>query len=250
VSSPRAQDFLGLLEGHKEDLISDVFDLLMTIADFEAFKDVMLAYKWVTAAWPLRRECRGHGACRAALRAIHHRWPCSCALRCCCCCRREATSEGLGLAIAVTPLCIHTEVRRGRAARRRPGRVLGAQRRQQAPGSYRCCCYIRTCARPAGANGRRGAARPGPEPADQPHGERAVGRTKTMGLSLIHLSSGRTRVHMDKPCVMMRCVWGSAAHGQGRSAPGGRVAVRGFRLRFSLRSGTHCLIGRTAPGMH
>mgnify|MGYP001807707970 CR=1 FL=1 len=39
------QEFMGLLESHKDSLMSDVFDLLLSLADFEAFKEVMLSYK-------------------------------------------------------------------------------------------------------------------------------------------------------------------------------------------------------------
>ncbi|GFR51997.1 hypothetical protein Agub_g14532 [Astrephomene gubernaculifera] len=39
------QEFMSLLESHKDNLMSDVFDLLLSLADFETFKEVMLSYK-------------------------------------------------------------------------------------------------------------------------------------------------------------------------------------------------------------
>ncbi|GIL66177.1 hypothetical protein Vafri_19770 [Volvox africanus] len=39
------QEFMSLLESHKDHLMSEVFDLLLSLADFEAFKEVMLSYK-------------------------------------------------------------------------------------------------------------------------------------------------------------------------------------------------------------
>lgn len=39
------EEFLRLLDAHKDELMSDVFDLLTSLGDFEVFKDVMLSYK-------------------------------------------------------------------------------------------------------------------------------------------------------------------------------------------------------------
>lgn len=39
------EEFLRLLDAHKDELMSDVFDLLTSLGDFEAFKEVMLSYK-------------------------------------------------------------------------------------------------------------------------------------------------------------------------------------------------------------
>ncbi|KXZ48546.1 hypothetical protein GPECTOR_27g717 [Gonium pectorale] len=38
-------EFMTLLESHKDNLMAEVFDLLLSLADFEAFKEVMLSYK-------------------------------------------------------------------------------------------------------------------------------------------------------------------------------------------------------------
>ena len=38
-------EFSGMLERRKDELYGDVFDLLMTLSSFEAFKELMLAYK-------------------------------------------------------------------------------------------------------------------------------------------------------------------------------------------------------------
>ncbi len=38
-------EFSSLLETHKDNLMSDVFDLLLSMGDFESFKEVMLSYK-------------------------------------------------------------------------------------------------------------------------------------------------------------------------------------------------------------
>eukprot|EP00199_Chlamydomonas_sp_CCMP681_P006274 CAMPEP_0119113306 /NCGR_PEP_ID=MMETSP1180-20130426/43483_1 /TAXON_ID=3052 ORGANISM="Chlamydomonas cf sp, Strain CCMP681" /NCGR_SAMPLE_ID=MMETSP1180 /ASSEMBLY_ACC=CAM_ASM_000741 /LENGTH=217 /DNA_ID=CAMNT_0007101287 /DNA_START=129 /DNA_END=782 /DNA_ORIENTATION=+ len=37
--------FLGMLDTRKDELMSDVFDLLLSLGDFEAFRDIMLEYK-------------------------------------------------------------------------------------------------------------------------------------------------------------------------------------------------------------
>ena len=38
-------EFSGMLEHRKDELYGDVFDLLMTLSSFDAFKELMLAYK-------------------------------------------------------------------------------------------------------------------------------------------------------------------------------------------------------------
>lgn len=38
-------EFSGMLEARKDELDGDVFDLLMTLSSFDAFKELMLAYK-------------------------------------------------------------------------------------------------------------------------------------------------------------------------------------------------------------
>mmetsp|Transcript_16514 Transcript_16514/g.35717 ORF Transcript_16514/g.35717 Transcript_16514/m.35717 type:complete len:228 (+) Transcript_16514:298-981(+) len=38
-------DFMSMLGARKDELMSDVFDLLVSLADFETFKEVMLSYK-------------------------------------------------------------------------------------------------------------------------------------------------------------------------------------------------------------
>lgn len=38
-------EFSSLLETHRDSLMSDVFDLLLSMGDFESFKEVMLSYK-------------------------------------------------------------------------------------------------------------------------------------------------------------------------------------------------------------
>ncbi|KAG2487147.1 hypothetical protein HYH03_014260 [Edaphochlamys debaryana] len=45
-------EFMTLLETHKDSLMSEVFDLLLSLADFEAFKETMLSYKREVSAGP------------------------------------------------------------------------------------------------------------------------------------------------------------------------------------------------------
>jgi len=56
-------ELVGMLNARKDELDGEVFDMMLTLTDFEAFKELMLAYKAETA------QVRAADSCLPRMRA-------------------------------------------------------------------------------------------------------------------------------------------------------------------------------------